>query len=62
VGGDEAEDPAQHDGDQRAEEDANWTHVERWDVAAGSYEPGVWLHGRLYPQRCDLSPDGRYRP
>ncbi len=32
----------------------------RWDVARGVYEPGAWLHGNLYPQRCDLSPDGRW--
>jgi hypothetical protein len=25
-----------------------------------TYEGGAWLHGRLYPQRCDVSPDGRY--
>lgn len=23
------------------------------------YDQGAWLHGTLYPQRCDLSPDGR---
>lgn len=39
---------------------SNWSHVGRWDVAARRYEPGSWLHGTLYPQRCDLSPDGRY--
>jgi hypothetical protein len=37
-----------------------WVHVGRWDVAGGRYEPGSWLRGRLYPQRCDLSPDGHY--
>ena len=20
----------------------------------------AWLHGRIYPERCDLSPDGRW--
>jgi hypothetical protein len=25
-----------------------------------AYEAGAWLHGTIYPQRCDLSPDGRY--
>ncbi len=24
------------------------------------YEPGSWLHGRIFPQKCDLSPDGRW--
>jgi hypothetical protein len=39
---------------------SGWCHVGRWDVAARRYEPGSWLHGTLYPQRCDLSADGRY--
>lgn len=39
---------------------SDWTHVGRWDLARGVYEPGAWLHGTLYPQRCDLSPDGRW--
>lgn len=39
---------------------SGWCHLGRWDVARRSYEPGAWLHGALYPQRCDLSPDGRW--
>ena len=39
---------------------SGWCHLGRWDVAGPSYEPGAWLHGALYPQRCDLSPDGRW--
>jgi hypothetical protein len=38
-----------------------WCHVARWWVDGDiRYEPGAWLHGTIYPQRCDLSPDGRY--
>jgi len=37
-----------------------WCQVGRWHVARGTYEPGAWLRGRLYPQRCDVSPDGRW--
>jgi hypothetical protein len=37
-----------------------WSHLGRWDVARGVYEPGAWIRGNLYPQRCDLSPDGRW--
>ena len=38
-----------------------WAQVGRWDVGATpSYQSGSWLRGTLYPQRCDLSPDGRY--
>lgn len=39
---------------------SEWSHIGRWDLARGSYEPGAWLHGRIYPERCDLSPDGRW--
>jgi hypothetical protein len=34
--------------------------VSRWDPEAGTLELGAWLHGVLYPQCCDLSPDGRW--
>jgi hypothetical protein len=37
-----------------------WWRVGRWDLAAGTYEPGAWFRGSLYPQRCDLSPGGRW--
>lgn len=36
-----------------------WSHVGRWDLATGRYEPGAWLGGRIFPRRSDLSPDGR---
>jgi hypothetical protein len=36
-----------------------WSHVGRWDLAKGRYEPGAWLAGRIFPRRSDLSPDGR---
>jgi hypothetical protein len=39
---------------------SRWSHVGRWDLAAGRYEPGAWLHGRIHPRRSDLSPDGRF--
>lgn len=35
-------------------------HVGRWDLETPAYEPGAWLRGTIYPQRCDLSPDGRW--
>ena len=37
-----------------------WTHLARWDPAAGVFEAGSWLRGKVFPQRCDLSPDGRW--
>jgi hypothetical protein len=39
---------------------SDWCHVGRWDVEKLNYEPGSWFRGRLFPQRCDLSADGRW--
>ena len=39
---------------------SDWCHVGRWDLASGAYEPGAWFRGVIYPQKCDLSPDGRW--
>jgi hypothetical protein len=38
---------------------SEWWHVLRWNLDPLSVESGAWLHGRIYPRRCDLSPDGR---
>ena len=35
-------------------------HVGRWDLEVPSYESGAWLRGTVYPQRTELSPDGRW--
>src|SRR5262249_14848430 len=37
-----------------------WSHLGRWAVPRGGYEPGTSVRGNLSPQRCDLSPDGRW--
>jgi hypothetical protein len=39
---------------------SNWTHVGLWDVASPAFHGGTWLSGTVYPQRCDVSPDGRF--
>lgn len=39
---------------------SDWMHLGHWDLETPSYEPGAWLRGTIYPQRCDLSPDGRW--
>jgi len=31
-----------------------------WNRANDSFQVGQWLRGRIYEQRCDLSPDGRH--
>jgi hypothetical protein len=30
-----------------------------WDLATDTITPGQWLAGRIYNERCDLSPDGK---
>lgn len=37
-----------------------WWHVGRWDTEDHTFEAGAWFHGQLYPQKCDLSPDGQW--
>ena len=39
---------------------SRWTQLGRWDLARNVYEPGAWVAARVYPERCDLSPDGRW--
>jgi hypothetical protein len=39
---------------------SRWFHVGRWDLANRVYESGAWFRGRLFPQKCDVSPDGRW--
>jgi hypothetical protein len=39
---------------------SDWTQVLAWWPDEARVERGAWLRGKLFPQRCDLSPDGRY--
>jgi hypothetical protein len=39
---------------------SRWMRLGRWDVERDTYEHGAWLAGTVYPERCDLSPDGRW--
>ncbi|MCM2254726.1 MAG: hypothetical protein NDJ94_03545 [Vicinamibacteria bacterium] len=36
-----------------------WYHLIRWHTDTDALEPGAWFRGRLYEERCDLSPDGK---
>ena len=36
-----------------------WYHVLLWDLVTDRIEPGAWIKGRIYEDKCDLSPDGR---
>lgn len=37
---------------------SKWYHLIRWRMDQDLFEPGAWIKGKLYPERCDLSPDG----
>jgi hypothetical protein len=37
---------------------SDWWHVLRWRLDTLAVEPGAWFSGRMYPRRCDVSPDG----
>ncbi len=34
----------------------------RWDNGEHGFEFGQWLRGRVDPEKCDVSPDGTFRP
>jgi hypothetical protein len=38
---------------------SRWTNLIRWDTETDAFESGDWIRGRVYEDRCDLSPDGR---
>jgi hypothetical protein len=35
-----------------------WLELILWDTKKDSFQRGQWFHGRIYEERCDLSPDG----
>jgi hypothetical protein len=35
-----------------------WYHVIKWHTDTDQFEHGAWFRGRIYEERCDLSPDG----
>jgi hypothetical protein len=35
-----------------------WCHVIRWNTQNDTFYRGAWFKGRIYPEKCDLSPDG----
>ena len=37
-----------------------WCRVGRWKIDEQKYESGAWFHGRIFPRRSDLSPDGQF--
>lgn len=39
---------------------SNKVAVVGWNRSNDTFTLGQWLHGRIYPLRCDLSPKGEY--
>jgi hypothetical protein len=35
-----------------------WVELILWDTKKDLFQRGQWFHGRVYEERCDLSPDG----
>lgn len=38
---------------------SDWYQVLAWDTRHDTLTDGAWFKGRIYPEKCDLSPDGR---
>ena len=36
-----------------------WWQVTLWDTRLDQFTRGQWFHGHMYPEKCDLSPDGK---
>ncbi|MHB8627443.1 MAG: hypothetical protein ACYDBJ_09005 [Aggregatilineales bacterium] len=37
---------------------SNWVQLILWDTHTDTFTEGQWFKGRIYEERCDLSPDG----
>ena len=38
---------------------SHWYHVILWETRRDAFTHGAWFKGRIYEDKCDLSPDGR---
>jgi hypothetical protein len=36
-----------------------WWHVTLWNTRRDAFESGQWFRGRIYPAKCDVSPNGK---
>ncbi|WP_442511347.1 hypothetical protein SH528x_003021 [Novipirellula sp. SH528] len=37
---------------------SRWYHIIQWDTQTDAFTHGSWIKGRIYEDKCDLSPDG----
>lgn len=38
---------------------SRWYHVIEWNTATDTFNHGAWIQGRIYEEKCDVSPDGQ---
>ncbi len=38
---------------------SSWAQLALWNTESDLFTPGAWLRGRIYDEKCDLSPDGQ---
>jgi hypothetical protein len=38
---------------------SRWYHLILWDTRHDNFQHGAWFKGRIYEEKCDLSPDGQ---
>jgi hypothetical protein len=38
---------------------SRWYHIIQWNTRRDTFIHGAWIKGRIYEERCDISPDGR---
>jgi hypothetical protein len=38
---------------------SEWWRLTLWDTKRDGFEGGQWFRGRMYPDKCDVSPDGK---
>ncbi len=38
---------------------SSWAQLTLWNTASDEFTPGAWFRGRIYEEKCDLSPDGQ---
>lgn len=38
---------------------ASWARLTLWETDTDRFTDGAWFHGRLFAEKCDLSPDGK---
>lgn len=38
---------------------SSWFHLIEWHTRRDDFSHGAWFKGRIYPEKCDISPDGK---